>query len=60
MDSHTLLSLTVAFSSIKFVTDLIVFPLLWLYRLARLTKRKFLKMIGKGDREYPNGEQKPS
>ena len=45
--------------SIKFVTDLIVFPLLWLYRLARLTKRKFLKMIGKGDREYPNGEQKP-
>lgn len=30
---------------IKFLTDLVVFPLLWLYRLARLTKRRILKFI---------------
>lgn len=33
---------------LKIATDLIVFPLLILYRLARLTKRKFLSLIGKG------------
>jgi hypothetical protein len=43
---------------IKFVTDLIVFPLLFLYRLAGIGKRRFLKMIGKGPdmTEKPNGE----
>jgi uncharacterized membrane protein YgcG len=34
--------------SIKFATDLVVFPLLWLYRLARLTKIKFRKLLGRG------------
>ena len=33
---------------IKFVTDLIVFPLLFLYRLAGIGKRRFYKLIGKG------------
>jgi len=32
---------------IKFVTDLIVFPLLLLYRLVRLAKRRFLKLLGR-------------
>eukprot|EP00980_Cylindrotheca_fusiformis_P005584 scaffold1184_cov132-Cylindrotheca_fusiformis.AAC.5 len=42
---------------IKFVTDLIVFPLLFLYRLVGLGKRKFLNAIGKGDKhEKTNGE----
>ena len=43
---------------IKFVTDLIVFPLLFLYRLAGIAKRRFYKMIGKGPEitEKPNGE----
>mmetsp|Transcript_14710 Transcript_14710/g.30335 ORF Transcript_14710/g.30335 Transcript_14710/m.30335 type:complete len:180 (-) Transcript_14710:209-748(-) len=41
---------------IKLATDLIVFPLLWTYRLARLTKNSLLKMIGRGPGpEYPNG-----
>ncbi|KAL7560461.1 hypothetical protein ACA910_020505 [Epithemia clementina (nom. ined.)] len=38
---------------IKFLTDLVVFPLLWLYRLARLTKNKILKLFRK-DPESPN------
>jgi hypothetical protein len=33
---------------IKVVTDLIVFPLLFLYRLAGIVKRRFLNAIGKG------------
>jgi hypothetical protein len=43
---------------IKFITDLVVFPLLFLYRLAGQVKRKLLKMIGKGPElnEKPNGE----
>ena len=43
---------------IKFVTDLIVFPLLFLYRLAGIGKRKFFKLIGKGPdtSEKINGE----
>jgi hypothetical protein len=42
---------------IKFGTDLVVFPLLFLYRLAGIAKRRFLKMIGKApDSEKPNGE----
>ncbi|EEC43790.1 predicted protein [Phaeodactylum tricornutum CCAP 1055/1] len=32
---------------IKFLTDLVVFPLLWTYRLARLTKKKILGLFGK-------------
>ena len=39
---------------VKFATDIVVFPLLWLYRLARLGKRKLLrgisKLFGKGDK----------
>lgn len=35
---------------IKFLTDLVVFPLLILYRLARLTKRRVLAIFGKGDK----------
>jgi hypothetical protein len=31
---------------IKFLTDLVVFPLLLLYRFARLTKRKVLRLFG--------------
>ena len=41
---------------IKFITDLVVFPLLFLYRLAGIGKRRFLKMIGKGTPEI-NGKQ---
>ena len=43
---------------LKFVTDLIVFPLLFLYRLAGIGKRRFFKMIGKESdtREKTNGE----
>ena len=38
---------------IKFATDLVVFPLLLLYRLVRLTKRRFLKLIGKDGTSAP-------
>jgi hypothetical protein len=31
---------------VKFLTDLVVYPLLILYRLARLTKQRFLKLVG--------------
>ena len=31
---------------IKFVTDLVVFPLLFLYRALRLAKRRLLKLLG--------------
>eukprot|EP00585_Thalassiosira_rotula_P008739 CAMPEP_0196138090 /NCGR_PEP_ID=MMETSP0910-20130528/5857_1 /TAXON_ID=49265 /ORGANISM="Thalassiosira rotula, Strain GSO102" /LENGTH=206 /DNA_ID=CAMNT_0041398649 /DNA_START=100 /DNA_END=720 /DNA_ORIENTATION=+ len=31
---------------VKFATDIVVFPLLWLYRLARMCKRKVLRGIG--------------
>ena len=44
---------------IKFVTDLIVFPLLFLYRLAGVGKRKLLKKLSAdpGDKlEKVNGE----
>mmetsp|Transcript_26516 Transcript_26516/g.37376 ORF Transcript_26516/g.37376 Transcript_26516/m.37376 type:complete len:170 (-) Transcript_26516:298-807(-) len=34
---------------IKFLTDLVVYPLLLLYRLARMTKNKLLKLGGKDD-----------
>jgi len=33
---------------IKFLTDLVVFPLLFLYRLARITKRKILAIFSFG------------
>jgi hypothetical protein len=39
---------------IKFATDLVVFPLLWLYRLARVTKRKFLRLLGRGKKGKKN------
>jgi len=44
---------------IKIVTDLIVFPLIGLYSLAGLAKRRFLSAIGKGGSdtaEKTNGE----
>ena len=31
---------------VKFLTDLVVYPLLILYRLARLTKQRFFKLLG--------------
>ena len=41
---------------VKFATDIIVFPLLWLYRLARLGKRKVVrgmnKLLGREDGGY--------
>ena len=45
---------------IKISTDLIVFPLLLLYRFARLIKRRFLKLIGKdGTSPSPKGADAP-
>jgi hypothetical protein len=42
---------------IKFVTDLIVFPLLFLYRLAGVAKRKILKAFGSNEKmDKANGE----
>ena len=43
---------------LKFATDLVVFPLLFLYRLAGIGKRKFLSLIGSGSDKLPktNGE----
>ena len=42
---------------IKFVTDLIVFPLLFLYRLAGMAKRKVLKVFWSyNKRDKVNGE----
>jgi hypothetical protein len=41
---------------IKFATDLVVIPMLLLYRLARRTKRRALAMIGKGS--TPDGQTK--
>ena len=32
---------------VKFATDIVVFPSLWLYRLARLLKRKFIRGLRK-------------
>jgi len=32
---------------VKFATDIVVFPLLFLYRMARLGKRKFIRGVGK-------------
>jgi hypothetical protein len=41
---------------IKFLTDLVVFPLLMLYRFARLTKRRILGLFGsKGKDGNVNG-----
>jgi len=45
---------------IKFLTDAVVFPLLFLYRLARITKRKIRALFSKKDgTSPPNGEQPP-
>ncbi|GKY94781.1 hypothetical protein MPSEU_000443200 [Mayamaea pseudoterrestris] len=40
---------------IKFLTDLVVFPLLFLYRMARLVKRKILKAVFPNDDKAKNG-----
>jgi hypothetical protein len=42
---------------IKFVTDLIVFPLLFLYRLVGLAKRRIIRLFLKGPKkdDAPNG-----
>lgn len=46
---------------IKFLTDAVVFPLLFLYRLARITKRKIKALFSKeGNMTPPNGEVPPS
>lgn len=42
---------------IKFVTDLVVFPLLFLYRLAGTAKRKVIKRFGGQRFDKVNGEQ---
>lgn len=39
--------------AIKIATDLVVLPLLLLYRLVRLAKRRFLKLIGKEAPQSP-------
>ena len=45
---------------IKFVTDAIVFPLLFLYRLAHITKRKIKLLFKKKDDATPsNGDLSP-
>jgi hypothetical protein len=46
-----------AYGSIKFATDLVVFPLLWLYRLARITKRRMLRLLGRGPGKGNNKEK---
>ena len=46
---------------IKFLTDAVVFPLLFLYRLARITKRKIKALFSKeGNMTPANGEVPPS
>lgn len=40
---------------IKFATDLVVFPLLWTYRLARMTKRRVYKLFKKDSDMPVNG-----
>ena len=42
---------------IKFVTDLVVFPLLFLYRLAGTVKRKIMKKFGSQNFDKVNGDQ---
>lgn len=45
---------------IKFLTDAVVFPLLFMYRLARITKRKIKSLFTKkNDAPPPNGELSP-
>jgi hypothetical protein len=43
---------------LKLVTDVIVFPLLFLYRVVGIGRKKFLRAIGKGGdkQEKTNGE----
>jgi hypothetical protein len=40
---------------IKFLTDVIVFPLLFLYRMARLSKRKLLRLFS-NENNHLNGD----
>jgi hypothetical protein len=49
----------VAVLLIKFVTDLIVFPALFLYRLAHNGKIKLLQLFRSNDKSKPNGEVTP-
>lgn len=45
---------------IKFMTDLVVFPLLFSYRMCRRAKRKVLGVFNnKKDTKLPNGETRP-
>lgn len=44
---------------IKFMTDLVVFPLLFSYRMCRRAKRKVLRMFNKKHTDLPNGETHP-
>jgi hypothetical protein len=46
---------------IKFMTDLVVFPLLFSYRMCRRAKRKVLGVFSKSkkDTKLPNGETRP-
>lgn len=46
----------VAVLLIKFVTDVIVFPILLLYRVAHNGKRKLLRLFRNKDMSKPNGE----
>lgn len=41
---------------IKFLTDAVVYPILFLARLVRLTKNRFLKLIGKPNRKNSQGD----
>jgi predicted Kef-type K+ transport protein len=49
----------VAVLLIKFVTDIIVFPLLLFYRVAHNGKRKLLRLFSSKDTNKPNGEASP-
>lgn len=44
---------------IKFMTDLVVFPLLFSYRMCRRAKRKVLGWFPKKKEDLPNGETRP-
>ena len=39
--------------AVKFITDVLVFPPLFLWRFIRLIYRKFLNLIGKGSKDKP-------
>lgn len=43
---------------VKFLTDLVVYPLLWLYRLAHLTKCRILKLFGINSKKKTSSREK--